>query len=72
MKIYTPTACARFKYEILHLPKSILSERFKNLVHLSQYDQGGHFAAFEEPDLFAEDIYMFVEKVQSMSQNLFA
>nr|AEE61648.1 unknown [Dendroctonus ponderosae] len=65
-KIYTPTACARFKYEILHLPKSILSERFKNLVYLSQYDQGGHFAAFEEPDLFAEDIYMFVEKVEKM------
>jgi microsomal epoxide hydrolase len=28
-------------------------------VHWSEFDRGGHFAAMEEPDLFAEDIRAF-------------
>lgn len=26
--------------------------------------RGGHFAAFEEPELFANDVIQFVEKVE--------
>jgi pimeloyl-ACP methyl ester carboxylesterase len=29
---------------------------YANLVYFHQADQGGHFAAWEEPDLFAEEL----------------
>lgn len=63
MKIWVPTGCARFPNEILLTPRIVLKQKFKNMVHLTQYDRGGHFAAFEEPQLFADDLYMFVENV---------
>ena len=30
----------------------------------SEIPRGGHFAAFEEPELFADDVIKFVEKVE--------
>ncbi|XP_066261557.1 juvenile hormone epoxide hydrolase 1-like [Euwallacea similis] len=69
VKIYTPVGCARFPHEINLTPRSILTQRLKNLVHLTQYDRGGHFAALEEPDLFANDLYLFVEKVENIKES---
>ncbi|XP_066154027.1 juvenile hormone epoxide hydrolase 1-like [Euwallacea fornicatus] len=67
--IYTPAGCARFPYELSLTPRSILTKRLKNLVHLTQYDTGGHFAALEEPDLFANDLYLFAEKVENIKKS---
>lgn len=58
-----PTACARFKHEIMVAPESLLKIRFPNLVQSNIYHDGGHFAALEVPHLLAEDIYEFIEKV---------
>jgi epoxide hydrolase len=35
------------------------AERLNNIVHWSEFDQGGHFAAMEEPDLLVEDVRAF-------------
>lgn len=59
-----PTAIARFPYEISNHPRSILELKFQNLVQLSDFPTGGHFAAFEEPQLLADDVWMFVDAVQ--------
>lgn len=32
-----------------------------NIVHWSEFDRGGHFAAWEEPDLFTDDIRVFLQ-----------
>lgn len=59
-----PTGCALFKNELTVQPKSLLKTKFLNLVQANYYPDGGHFAAFELPDVLAEDVYNFVEKVE--------
>ncbi|KAJ8938570.1 hypothetical protein NQ314_011429 [Rhamnusium bicolor] len=65
--IEVPSGCARFLNELVYQPESLLKERFKNLVHSSDYD-GGHFAAFEVPQVLAEDLFIFTEKVEILSK----
>ena len=37
---------------------------FLDIVQYSEIPRGGHYAAFEEPELFADDVIKFVEKVE--------
>ena len=54
-KIEVPTACADFPKEIIAASRSSLESRY-NLVRLTEMPKGGHFAAFEQPELFVTDI----------------
>lgn len=56
-----PAACARFSHELAYQPDTILKLKYKNLLHSADYD-GGHFAAFEEPDVLAEDLFIATDK----------
>ncbi|XP_066259176.1 juvenile hormone epoxide hydrolase 1-like isoform X2 [Euwallacea similis] len=58
-----PTACAVFKNDIWTYPKSLLHTQYRNLVQANYYMDGGHFAAFELPEVLAKDVYDFVEKI---------
>ena len=40
------------------------AERHHNIVHWSEFDRGGHFAAMEEPDLLVGDIREFFRGVR--------
>ncbi|MBD1379456.1 epoxide hydrolase [Bacillus sp. IB182487] len=42
-----------------------LAEKDHNLVHWKEYEQGGHFFALEQPELFAEDVRLFFRNIQS-------
>jgi len=44
-----------YPYELLQTPRVWAEGRY-NLVHYSVQDRGGHFAAFEQPQLFAADL----------------
>lgn len=57
-----PSGCARFSNELVYSLDAALKMKYHNLVHLSDYE-GGHFPAFEVPNVLAKDIYDFVEKV---------
>ncbi|XP_030758418.1 juvenile hormone epoxide hydrolase 1-like [Sitophilus oryzae] len=57
-----PTAIARYKYDF-YFADGILDEVFPNRLQVSDLD-GGHFAAFEIPDLFAADVISAVEKFE--------
>ncbi|CRL02365.1 CLUMA_CG015094, isoform A [Clunio marinus] len=57
-----PSACAHYKYEIMHQPDFILKDKFINMVHTSYFDDGGHFAAMQLPKIMYEDFTEFVEK----------
>ena len=35
------------------------ADRLNNVVHWSEFDRGGHFAALEAPDLLAADVREF-------------
>lgn len=58
-----PSGIARFPYELNFHPRSLLEKRYQNLVQLTDFPTGGHFAAFEEPKLLSEDIWKFVNIV---------
>jgi microsomal epoxide hydrolase len=53
-----PTAVAVFPAEIA-APVRRLAEQSNNIVHWSEFDRGGHFAAMEEPDLLVGDVRSF-------------
>ncbi|GAA3248604.1 epoxide hydrolase family protein [Nonomuraea helvata] len=41
-----------------------VAEREHNVIHWSEFDRGGHFAAMEAPDLLVEDVRAFFRKVR--------
>jgi epoxide hydrolase len=53
-----PTGVAVFPREIAP-PIRRFAELSNNIVHWSEFDRGGHFAAMEEPDLFVADVRDF-------------
>lgn len=55
-KIDLPMAATIFPKEIYRAPKSWAQERWPNLIYWNEVDRGGHFAAFEQPQLFAEEM----------------
>jgi epoxide hydrolase len=56
----TPTAVAVFPGEI-SLPVRSIGEKTNTIVRWTEFDRGGHFAAMEEPDLFAADVRAFFQ-----------
>lgn len=56
--VTVPTGYARFPREDWAAPRSMV-ERVYNLVHYSEMPAGGHFAALEQPEAFAEDVATF-------------
>jgi len=59
-RVTVPTGYAVYPYEILQTPRAWAADRY-NLVHYSAQDRGGHFAAFEQPALFAADLAAFAD-----------
>jgi hypothetical protein len=42
--------------EIWRTPRSWVEKSHPNLVYFNEVDKGGHFAAWEEPELFASEL----------------
>jgi len=51
-----PVAFTVFPGEIFQAPRSWVEKVYPNLISFNEVDRGGHFAAWEEPQLFAEEI----------------
>jgi pimeloyl-ACP methyl ester carboxylesterase len=51
-----PTAISVFPDEIYAAPRSWAERAYPNLIHFNTLDRGGHFAAWEQPQLFSEEI----------------
>lgn len=62
--IYVPMGFAAFPHELLHCPQAWARWRYKDIRSYSYMASGGHFAAFEEPKLLADDFTQFVKKVE--------
>ena len=45
-----------FPNELHQTPQSWTEQAFPNLLYFNEVDKGGHFAAWEEPELFASEI----------------
>ena len=51
-----PVGFTTFPGEIWRTPRSWVETAYPNVVYFNEVDKGGHFAAWEEPELFAEEI----------------
>jgi pimeloyl-ACP methyl ester carboxylesterase len=54
--ISIPTAITVFPGEIYRAPRSWAERSYRDLIYFNEVDEGGHFAAWEEPELFASEI----------------
>ncbi|MBW2231070.1 MAG: epoxide hydrolase [Deltaproteobacteria bacterium] len=50
------TGCSIFPKEIFRTSRRWAEKKFKNLVHWNELEKGGHFAAFEQPEIFVDEI----------------
>jgi pimeloyl-ACP methyl ester carboxylesterase len=57
-KVAVPTGVARFPKEIIKPPRSWCEAAY-TITHWTDMPHGGHFAAFEQPDLFIADVRKF-------------
>ncbi|KAL7307299.1 hypothetical protein TKK_0000493 [Trichogramma kaykai] len=67
--VKVPSACAMFPHELMYRPESIMRDQYVNLIQFTHPARGGHFAAFEEPELFADDVWSFVRKNEQLLVN---
>jgi pimeloyl-ACP methyl ester carboxylesterase len=51
-----PVAFTTFPGEIFRAPRSWVETLYPTLVYFNEAEQGGHFAAWEEPELFAREL----------------
>ena len=61
--VSVPTGVARYPKEILKFPRAWVERRY-NVTHWAALPRGGHFAAMEQPELFADDVRAFFETVR--------
>ena len=54
-RVETPTVLSAFPRDIKPAPRSYV-EAFVNVVEFIEHDAGGHFAAWEQPHAYAEDL----------------
>jgi pimeloyl-ACP methyl ester carboxylesterase len=55
-RIELPMAASVFPHEIFCPPKAWAEALWPNLFYWNELDRGGHFAAFEQPKLFTEEL----------------
>jgi pimeloyl-ACP methyl ester carboxylesterase len=55
-EVSIPAAVSRFPREIIPLPSSWAERAYPNLVYFNELEKGGHFAAWEQPELFAGEM----------------
>ncbi|MFD7232810.1 epoxide hydrolase family protein [Streptomyces sp. NPDC059881] len=54
--VAVPAAVSVFPDEIYQAPKSWAQKAYPNLIHYNKLAKGGHFAAWEQPKLFTEEL----------------
>jgi pimeloyl-ACP methyl ester carboxylesterase len=62
-RVDLPTGVAAFPKEILRTPRRWCETAY-NITHWTTMPRGGHFAAFEQPDLFVDDVRAFFATVR--------
>ena len=54
--VQIPVAVSAFPSEIFTAPQSWAAAAYPNLIYFHQAAKGGHFAAWEQPQLFSEEV----------------
>ncbi len=62
--VEVPTGCSIFPKELQRPSRRWAQKRFPNIRHWNELDRGGHFAAFEQPVLFVDELRCFFRQVR--------
>lgn len=65
-RITKPVGIAKLPFEVplyAFPPRSQVEKHFANIVQWTEFAEGGHFAAMEQPEAFLEDIREFAKKL---------
>jgi pimeloyl-ACP methyl ester carboxylesterase len=54
--IAIPVAVSAFPDELYQAPRSWTAKAYPKLIHYNKLDKGGHFAAWEQPELFVNEM----------------
>jgi pimeloyl-ACP methyl ester carboxylesterase len=55
-EVSLPVGFTTFPSEIFRAPRSWVEQSYHHLIYFNAVDKGGHFAAWEEPELFSEEV----------------
>lgn len=55
-KVQLPTGVSSFPKEIIRTPRAWAEQRYAQIHYWNELDKGGHFAAFEQPEIFVEEM----------------
>jgi len=64
-KLTLPVAVTVFPRDIPRLPRSWIEDTYSNLIHYHEADKGGHFAAFEQPEILISEIRTGLRSLRS-------
>ena len=56
MGVKIPVAVSAFPDELYQAPRSWMERAYPKLIHYNKMEKGGHFAAWEQPALFCEEL----------------
>jgi pimeloyl-ACP methyl ester carboxylesterase len=66
-EVSLPVGFTTFPGEIFRAPRSWVEKAYPNLTYFNQVDRGGHFAAWEEPELFTTEIRAAFRSLRSIT-----
>ena len=56
MGVAIPTAVSAFPDEVYQCPRTWAERAYPKLIHFNKLEKGGHFAAWEQPKLFSDEV----------------
>jgi pimeloyl-ACP methyl ester carboxylesterase len=54
--VKVPVVVSAFPDEVINVPRNWVEKSYPNMVYYKKHNKGGHFAAWEQPELLVEDI----------------
>jgi pimeloyl-ACP methyl ester carboxylesterase len=62
--VKVPAAISVFPRELYKAPRSWAEQAYPNLIYFNEVDQGNHFAAWQEPELFTSEVRAAVRSLR--------
>jgi len=67
-EISLPVAITVFPEDVYRPPETWARRAYKNLIYFHEVDRGGHFAAWEQPELFSAELRAAFKSLRSNQQ----
>ncbi len=65
--IHVPAGCSLFPGEIVQVPRPYAENMYRDLRYWHEVEAGGHFAAWEQPGLFVDEVRAFFRLVRDQA-----